>query len=70
MSSGQRLMAHRALKAHTFPEAYGVNLVTKRPRPRQSNSSYNHQLLRDVPLRDRSGVDRSIGDKNGNRDWI
>jgi hypothetical protein len=55
-------MAHRALKAHTFPEAYGVNLVTKRPRPRQSNSSYKHQLLRDVPLQDRSGVDRSIGE--------
>jgi hypothetical protein len=47
MSPARGIMALRALKAHTFPETYGVYLMTKKPK----TSPVQHQLPASVAVR-------------------
>jgi hypothetical protein len=47
MSPARGIMALRALKAHTFPETYGVYLMTKKPK----TSPLQHQLPASVAVR-------------------
>jgi hypothetical protein len=55
-------MAHRALKAHTFPEAYEVNLVTKRPKTSPEQQQLQASVAARCAIAGQIGVDRSIGE--------
>ena len=57
-------MAH---KAHTFPETFGVYLVTKKPKTSPVQQQLPASVAVRVAVAGQTRVDRSIGEsKNGN----